>query len=343
MAVSNINDSRGHYLSWFKKSLEHVKLAQEPSTPLDKVVQIAKDFSLLVSLPPESHAFVYQVALEENLLEEVNQACIFFQKFRETLTNGSHKKTLQWYSFEPLTETRWVQELNAFPLTLKEQRFKVVEVGHNKLQAYWKHLMTCLCAAASPEGIDTLAIQMAEDLKGYDQVALIDFGAGGCLPVLPIISRLTHMKQILLFLVDPIYPPKEHRVYRVSHHSISEKLGCPPLTDTQNSLAIMELMGNCATYFPPGCSLFVYVVGSIDQLIEERLQSSILPMPHVLFAIDPVPEAAADFKKAVHAIEGRKPSYYCLNEVAGVYGKLNKAEALDTDRIFSRIQNFEYI
>ena len=70
----------------------------------------------------------------------------------------------------------------------------------------------------------------------------------------------------------------------------------------------MELMGNCATYFPPGCSRFVYVVGSIDQLIEERLQSSILPMPHVLFAIDPVPEAAADFKKAVHAIEGRKPS-----------------------------------
>lgn len=336
--MAAVGDLRQHYIKWFGECLESTRIVQKEQLPLCKIQAIAKDFSLLISPPPEVHGFVYQIADEEGFLEEVNRTAQFFKEFREDLPSAHHvRKILEWYSFEPLTEVRWKQELSAFPLVMTEQRFKVVEDG-SRLQAYWNHLMTCLCSAASPKGIDGLATQIAQDLEGKEHALLIDFGAGGCLPVLPIVSRLTHMKQIFLFLVDPIYPKDEHRIFMVKHHCVAAKDGGRPSARTKTSLAIMELLGNCAKYFPEGseCSLYVYVMGSVDQLVHEKLAREHMDMPHVLFAVDPMPEAAADFRKAVGAIQDSKPLCYCLNEVAGVTGKLTVEEALDTDRIFSR-------
>ena len=328
---------RAHYLKWFKETLTNVHQIQEQKFPVETVREIAKDFSILVSPPLQTHSFLYSLAVEEGILDEVNKACAYFQQFRKALPpEDSLRKTLEWFSFEPLTEKPWTQELHAFPLVMSDQKFKIVKTPE-KLQAYWKHLMTCLCPAASPRGIDRLAVSMAVDLRKEETVALIDFGAGGCLPVLPIVSRLTHMKQINLYLVDPIYRPDSHRMYRVMKHSISESQGRKPLCDTQTDLAIMELMGNCAPHFPQGCTLYVHVLSSVDQLIKEKLGRMPPTMPHVLFGVDPEPTAAKDFQQVVGFLATRKASYYCLNELAGVNGKLTQEEALNTDRIFSRI------
>ncbi len=320
-----------YYINWFQETLPKVEKLQTSEETVKKIIEIAKDFSLLISPPSKNHSLVYKAVVEANLLERVNKACIFFQEFRK---KHPEVKGLQWFSFEPLTEEIKQQKLEAFPLVLRKQWFKLFETA-DKLQAYWNHLMTCLCSAASPGGIDDLADAIAADLKGKERAILIDFGAGGCLPALPIVSRLTHMKQIDLFLVDPIYLPREHRAYQVKRHSIAEQHGRPPLSDSDVALAILELLGNCAKHFPEGCTLRVRVLATVNQLREKVIHMD-KNVPHVLFAVDPHPKAAEDFKIAVNLIKGRTPSHYCLNEIAGVNGELTREEALDTDRIFSR-------
>ena len=215
MAAIQQTDPKTYYSSWFREALSSVEQIQKPREsgapfPLEKVREIAKDFSLMVSPPPKLHQTLYTVALEEGLLDEINKACAFFQSFRESLPDCSTKRTLEWFSFNPLTPKGWTQQLSSFPFIMKEQQFKIVEVGGGKLQVYWKHLMTCLCSAASPGGIDKLAVTIGAQLKEHENAVLVDFGSGGCLPALPIISQLTHMKQIILYLVDPIYTAEAH-------------------------------------------------------------------------------------------------------------------------------------
>lgn len=338
MAAIQQTDPKTYYSSWFRETLASVEQIQRPLEggapfPLEKVRDIAKDFSLMITPPPKLHQTLYTVALEEGLLDELNKASTFFQSFRESLPDCSTKRALEWFSFTPLTPQGWTQKLSSFPFIMKQRQFKIVEVGGGKLQVYWKHLMTCLCSAASPGGIDKLAVTIATQLEGHKEAVLVDFGSGGCLPALPIISRLTHMNRIILYLVDPIYTAKAHRVYLVKTHQIASKDGKPPLTDTKINLAVSELLGKCAQYLPQGCTLYVYVVGNIAQV-----PITLPKVPHVLFTVDPEPDAAADFRTSVQLLENTEnPSYYCLNEIVGVNGKLTKEEALDTDRIFSRI------
>lgn len=332
MAANPISTT-DYYQKWFTETLASVRELRSATEPTDEqIIQTAKDFSLMITPPKGSHPLVFEAAQTSGLLDEINQTCAFFEQYRKELPDGVARKVLAWFSFEPMKESPWSEGVSKFPLMLSQQKFKIKEVGGHQLRASWNDLTTCLCAAASPLEIDRLSIQIAIELKDERSVTLIDFGSGGCLPALPLLSRITHIRQIILYLVDPIYSNAAKRNYMVQKGCIAPQDRGAPILNTPVDLAISELMGVCATHLPEERNLYVYVKQNVSEL-----PTNLRPDKHILFAIDPEPSGAEDFKKAVQYTLVRGGSVYCLNEIAGVNGKLSREEALDTDRIFSRV------
>jgi len=341
-----------HYISWFNEMLEEFnEIQQGLDTVKDsagritnvsswkKVYDFIMRFSILTSPPRGADSHVYEVAYIEGYLGKINHIAMFLRKFKDALPKQSlAKKLLDWASLEPLIQEQPEWKIDAFPFVMAEQKFQVV-LDEQMYKASWRHLQTCTCPGSSPAGIDALATQIASDLVEEQYAVIIDFGAGGCLPVLPIVSRLTHMKEIALFLVDPIYLESDHKFHmKVKHNAISFEPRQYWNFSREKRLPLVTIMGACAKHFPPesDCTLHINMVGSVDQLIREKLNRKFLNVPHVLYAVDPNPDAADDFQQAVEAIQDRRPLYYCLNELAGVQGKLTYEEVLNTDEIFSR-------
>jgi hypothetical protein len=311
--------NRSFYENWYR---EHLAAAKSCKFSRGKVSSnffaAAQILSQLLQPPREIHEYIWKIIQDLGLADEVERVRKIFEEQRPQITNPEDIVTMSWISFPPFTRRPPSQQIDRLPISLAGQTFMILDgkpFEHPRVD--WNGLTTCVCPRKSAQSIDILTQRIADDLRPAQEAVIIDFGSGGCLPLLPLITRLHDLKKITLYLIDPVYSENIKGNYLISRGSDSfSKETRNPVT--AEDFSVFQFFRLSSSLLGDGQRLEVRIVQNAKEahsVLEANPSAG--DIPHVLYTMDPIVSISFinDFILIGQCLKKitEKPMFYCLN------------------------------
>lgn len=294
-------------------------LQNEAEATYSVIFEYGKQLALFLSITAPLRPLTCRILEEAELYDEIEKTRAAFLAFRETLENELLLMSMKWFTFPPLTPEPIDQKQTDQSLLLSREYFTITQEVSG-LKAEWNGLQACCCAKSSPAGIDRLGLALAKDLKWHKEAVLIDFGAGGLLPAYAIISHLSHLNYLDLYLIDPAFDAPITGSCLIDKNGIillsGQKYGASACASFRKFIRLLSAnLGKEQL-------VQLHVCREAKQAIAllEMRQEAIGRLPHALVAVDPIrsiPYVRAYRELTAHIEKtAQLRHYYCLNEIS---------------------------
>ena len=303
------------------------------------------EFADLIS-SPELTDLIFQ----NNLFERVQKIVSNFYLVRKEFEDEEEYNPFSWLSFPLVYRGR--EEAPSFdPIRIVNLHTTVQKVKGIEKKSFWRGMYSCSCPKTSPELIDEFSTCISYDLypiRDEEPVMMVDFGSGGCLPTIAIVSQLVRFKNFVLILIDLDYTGNICSTYELKNREVCTTRFVDEALLNDSERAAWNFLKQYAALVKAGHTVMVSICPSADVFLHDYY---LFPIEKIakqfLVTVDPFSNysfAHCFNKVASRMVESRIPSSFYrlnatiqINEIGADKFRLSEKQATHSYRLLSMI------
>ncbi|NNM44309.1 MAG: hypothetical protein HKM07_08230 [Chlamydiae bacterium] len=308
------------------------------------LLSLGFEFADLIS-SPESKDLIFQ----NNLFERVRKIVQNFYLVRRECEEEEYNP-FSWLSF-PLVFRGREETPSSDPIRIANLHTTVRKIGEAERKSFWRGMYSCSCPKTSPELIDEFSACINYDLypiQDDESVMMVEFGSGGCLPTIAIVSQLLRFKNFVLILIDLDYTDTIYSTYQLKKGKVCTErvVDMDLLNDSER--AAWNFLEQYANLVKDGHTITVSICPSTEVFLHDYY---LFPIEKVVkqFLVTVDPYSSYSFAHCFNRIASRMvesqipASFYRLNatmqinEIDADRFRLSERQATQSYRLLSMV------